>query len=236
MLLDDREHGLRALLPSAPIAHLPVGDIWIGAESLDTLKPNGLVIERKAVADLEASILDHRYREQRSRILAFCTEKQAHPVYIIEGNLDRLGARLTKSVLLKHLTRLALRYHIQFFQTESVDETAQLCTTLEEQMVADPTTFEQPATMTYVETRGNTREGNTDDPSVFACNVLMCCRGVSAAAAKAVLEACGGTLENVWAADAGRLAAVQVGKQKFGPARAQRLYSLLHHPRRQVIC
>jgi len=225
MLLDDREHGLRALLPTEKVGHLSVGDIWVGLNESDIAK-NGLLIERKSAADLEASILDGRYREQRSRLMAFATEKGAHPMYIIEGSLDRFGARLAKQALLKHLTRLSLRYHISIFQTDSVKETAELCKILDDQWTADPTTFEQPATMTYVETRGATRESNSDDPYTFATSVLKCCRGISAAGAKALLDEFK-DLKGIWEASAEQLAAVKTGKQRLG-AKASRLYSLLH--------
>jgi ERCC4-type nuclease len=203
---------------------MDVGDCWIGVG-----EPNGLLIERKAAADLEASILDGRYREQRSRLLATCTETKAHPVYIIEGDLDRLGARLSKSALMKHLTRLSLRYHVAVFQTSCLEETAELLNLLADQWATDPTTFAQPATLTYVETRGTSRQANSDDPKTFAVGVLSCCRGVSATGAVALLEAFGGTLAGVWGASAEELAAVQVGKQKVGKAKADRLFSLLHN-------
>ena len=150
-------------------------------------------------------------------------------MYIIEGDLDRFNARLKKPALMKHITRLQLRYHIPVFQTACLEETAELCSTLLEQWESDPTTFEQPATLTYVETRGVTRQANSDDPKVFAVGVLSCCRGVSPAAAQAVLEACGGSLTGVWGADEEKLAGILCGKQKFGPAKAKRLFSLLHY-------
>jgi ERCC4-type nuclease len=231
IIVDDREHGLRRLFRSATytVVHLPVGDIWIGLQAEDQQPAKGgLIIERKSAADLEASILDGRYREQRARLLAFCQDKGAHPMYIIEGDLDRFNARLKKPALLKHITRLQLRYHIPVFQTACIEETSELCYTLLEQWESDPTTFEQPATLTYVETRGTTRQENSDDPKVFAVGVLSCCRGVSPAAAQAVLEGCGGTLQGVWDSDEVKLAGILCGKQKFGPARAKRLVSLLH--------
>lgn len=232
-MLDDREHGLRELLPLWPVAHLAVGDIWIGlAESQENpepeIKANGLLIERKSVADLEASILDNRYREQRSRIMAYATEKKAHVVYIIEGELDRLQFRLSKQALMKHLTRLALRYHITVFQTASIKETAELCQLLQDQWTADPTTFEQPATMTYVETRGKTRESNSDDPTVFLATVLQACRGVSAIGAQAIMSLYP-NLESLMKAELTALAEIKVGKQKFGAVKATRLYNLLHN-------
>jgi ERCC4-type nuclease len=226
-MLDDREHGLRELL-AWPIAHLPVADIWIGTEEGNPL-PNSVLIERKSVADFEASIMDNRYREQRSRLMSYATEKKAHVAYIIEGELDRLGARLTKQALMKHITRLALRYHIAVFQTASIKETAELCQLLQDQWTADPTTFEQPATMTYVETRGKTREENSDDPAVFMATVLQACRGVSSAGAKAI-AAVYPNLEALMKATTETLAAIQVGKQKFGQVKATRLYTLLHNP------
>lgn len=224
-MLDDREHGLRELLPW-PIAHLPVADIWIGTEAGVPL-PNSVLIERKSVADFEASIMDNRYREQRSRLMSYATEKKAHVAYIIEGELDRLGARLTKQALMKHITRLALRYHIAVFQTSCIKETAELCQLLQDQWTGDPTTFEQPATMTYVETRGKTREENSDDPTVFLATVLQACRGVSSAGAKAI-AAVYPNLEALMKATTETLAAIQVGKQKFGQVKATRLYTLLH--------
>ena len=217
-MLDDREHGLRELLHLWPVAHLAVGDIWIGEK---------LIIERKSIADLEASILDGRYREQRSRLIAHATEKKAHPVYIIEGVFGNTQ-RLQTPALIKHLTRLVLRYHIAVFQTASVKETAELCNIFADQIATDPTAFDQPAQMTYIETRGNTRQGNTDDPKVFAASVLMCCRGVSAAGAQAILLVFP-TLSAVWGATEESLAAIQVGKQKFGVIKAKRLHSLLHN-------
>lgn len=220
IVLDVREHGLKALLPEASCISLPVGDIWIGLEG-----KNGLVIERKSVADLEASILDGRYREQRSRCMAFATEKGASLVYIIEGVLR--GNRMATSALQKHITRLCIRYHIPVLRTASLQETAALCTLLEEQWRSDPTTFEQPATMTYVETRGSTRQANTDDPLVFSTSVLSCCRGVSVSIAQELLKAFG-SLDGVFAATQQALAAVKVGKQSFGKVKAERLHGLLH--------
>lgn len=235
-MLDDREHGLRELLPW-PVAHLAVGDIWVGVstespESQESqepeIKPNGLLIERKSVADLEASILDNRYREQRSRMMAYATEKKAHVVYIIEGEMDRIQFRLSKQALMKHLTRLALRYHIAVFQTASIKETAELCQLLMDQWKADPTTFEQPATMTYVETRGKTRESNSDDPAVFLATVLQACRGVSSTGAQAIM-AIYQNMEALMKAELTALAEIKVGKQKFGTVKATRLYNLLHN-------
>jgi ERCC4-type nuclease len=218
MILDSREHKLIQLLPLSTVQTLDVGDILIGDQK-------GLIIERKSVADLEASILDGRYREQRSRCMAAATEKGASLVYIIEGVLR--GNRMPTTALQKHITRLCIRYHIPVLRTGSVEETAALCSLLEEQWTADKTTFEQPATMTYVETRGSSRQANTDDPLVFATSVLSCCRGVSLTIAQELLKAFG-SLDGVFAASKEALTAVKVGKQSFGKVKAERLHGLMH--------
>jgi ERCC4-type nuclease len=149
-------------------------------------------------------------------------------VYILEGSLDIPFATLEKPALLKHLTRLSLRYHIPFFRTANIKETAELLLLLEAQWKDDPTTFQKPQELSYVETRGKSRTENSDDPKVFAASVLMCCRGVSPQIANALLAGCGGTLTDVWEASVETLASIVVGKQKFGKVKAERLHSLLH--------
>lgn len=248
MIVDNREHGLLKLLPADTITvkQLPVADIWIGisdttgtgsTEGAPPAATNGLLIERKAVADLEASILDGRYREQRARLLSKATELSAHPMYIIEGDLDRLGVvRLSGQALMKHITRLQLRYHIAVFQTACIEETARLLLLLHDQWKSDPTTFEQPAKLSYVEAAGGgSKSANRDDPSAFAVHVIQGCRGISAAMASSLLEAHGGTLEGIWNASEESIANTSVSKgaagtkgRKVGKAVAGRLFSLLH--------
>jgi len=225
MIVDIREQGLRPLL-NCVSKQLPVGDIWIGTDAED-IAENGVILERKTVADLEASILDSRYREQRSRMISYASEKKASVAYIIEGSLERGPAvRLQKKALLKHITRLCLRYHIAVFYTSSIQETADLCICINEQWLEDKSTFQQPTTMTYIETRGNTRQANTDDPVVFAVSVLSCCRGISKSAATALLKSLG-SLQAVFKATKEELANIKIGDKKFGAVKANRLHSLL---------
>jgi ERCC4-type nuclease len=191
--------------------------------------PGGIVAERKSAADLEASILDGRYREQRTRLLSHCQVNGFRPLYIIEGDLDRLAGRLAKQALRKHLTRLTLRYGVSVLQTDSTEDTSKLCQELAAQLKEDPKVFmtEEAAKVKYTETISVYKKGNSDDPAVFASAVLQQCSGISAAGAAAVLVAYP-TLTSVWAASAQQLAAVLIGKRKLGLVVAQRLYDLLH--------
>ena len=63
LILDNREHKLIELLPNDTVAPLDIGDIQFrrGEETI-------LIIERKSVTDLAASICDGRSREQKARL------------------------------------------------------------------------------------------------------------------------------------------------------------------------
>jgi ERCC4-type nuclease len=227
---DNRERELLKQLPNAIIRQLPVGDIWIGLSG-EEVGPGGIVAERKTAADLEASILDGRYQEQRLRLLTYCQQTGARPLYIIEGTLDRIQGRFTEEVLRKFLTRLQLRYGVPVMQTDSVAGTAALCATLRDQIAADSTVFvPQDATQkAYASTVSVNKRANREDPEAFASTVLQSCPGVSSAVAAAILKGCGGTLAAVWTATEEELAAITITeKRKVGPAVAKRLVFLLH--------
>ena len=118
-VVDTRERELAPLLSPWPIRTLPVGDIWIGLSGEDVTK-GGVVAERKTTNDLEASILDWRYREQRTRLTTYCQKCGARPLYIIEGEMDRIWGKLKEETLQKYLNRLTLRYGVAVIHTDSV--------------------------------------------------------------------------------------------------------------------
>jgi ERCC4-type nuclease len=222
MILDTRERELITRLPDAPVQQLPVGDVWIGNTDIS----GAIIVERKTVADLEASLLDGRYREQRTRLLAFCAEKGARAMYMIEGEMDRLGGRMTQESLQKILNRLMLRYGVPVYHTLNIDHTAKALGLLQTQYVMDPTVF-QAETLSYSDVTTFTKKGNKDDPKQFALAALQQCPGVSVGIARAILEGCG-TLEEVFKAHESQIAALKNGSRKVGPAVAKRLFALLH--------
>lgn len=227
--VDTRERDLIPLLSPWPVKTLPVGDIWIGLSG-EEVAPGGLVIERKATDDLEASILDGRYREQRTRLTTYCQQRGARPLYIIEGPMDRMWGKLTEETLRKYLNRLMLRYGVAVLHTDGLEDTAKACKVLAAQIADDPKVFvlTDAATVGYTSTVAISKKENRENPRNFACAALQGCPGVSAAAAEAVLSAFGGTFGGVWRAEEAALAVVQVGKRKLGPAVAKRLWGVLH--------
>ena len=107
--LDTRESELIKIFETAEVKQLPVADIWIGVIE-EKMVEGGLIIERKSIRDLEASILDGRYREQRGRILSYCQENKTQPMYILEGNLGSATGRLQKKAIMKFINRLIFHY------------------------------------------------------------------------------------------------------------------------------
>lgn len=228
-VVDNRERDLAPLLSPWLVKVLPVGDIWIGLSGEDVMT-GGLVIERKTTDDLEASILDGRYREQRTRLTAYCQQRGARPLYVIEGLMDRLWGKLSQDTLQKYLNRLTLRYGVAVIHTEGLEGTAALCRLLAGQIAEDSGVFAaaDPAAVAYTSTLAISKKENRDNPRNFAAAALQGCPGVSAAAAEAVLSAFGGTFTGVWGADEAALAVVVVGKRKLGPTVAKRLWTCLH--------
>ena len=228
-MCDTRERDLIPRLPAVPTRNLPVGDIWIGLSG-ENVMAGGIVAERKSVADLEASILDGRYREQKARLLTYCQQYGARPLYIIEGSLDRIAGKFTEDVLRKFLNRLQLRYGVPVIHTDSLDGTANLCKVLMEQIVKDPTVFvlEDGAQKVYSHTVCVSKRENREDPKVFASLALQQCPGVSAPIADAILLAFGSNLPGVMAASEADIANVKVTeKRRVGPVVAKRLKGLL---------
>ncbi len=93
--------------------NLVLGDFTVG----------GLVIERKSISDLSASISDGRFREQKSRL----EESYApdHTLYIIEGNIDK-ECRVPKATLLSAIENLVLNHSFKVLYTQGPKDTAEL--------------------------------------------------------------------------------------------------------------
>jgi ERCC4-type nuclease len=227
--LDTRESELITLLNDVTVKALPVGDIWVGVKEDGAMAEGGIVIERKSIRDLEASILDGRYREQRGRILAFCEENKTQPMYILEGSLSSSTGRLQKSALMKFIQRLVLHYQIPVIQTASIRETAELLQTMMEQWKEDPTQLKQ-TTERIKMTDGIhvQKKANAADPTQFAIACLAQCPGVSVKMAESLITQFG-SLQAVMAAPVKEIEQVKVGARKVGPIVSKRLSEILNH-------
>ena len=131
IIIDSREMKLIEQFNIQKFQHttenLDIGDILIKRE----LEPF-LIIERKTIADLKASICDGRLREQRCRLLQASGLPSSKIMYIIEGPFNETGRRLIKSdrkqidtsTLISSIINMMFRDNIKIHRTNSIEETS----------------------------------------------------------------------------------------------------------------
>lgn len=130
VIIDSREHDLIDLLREMnfdfEVQTLDVADIQL-VEDDGTPK---ISIERKTYADLEASIVDGRWREQKFRL----KQLDHFFVYLLEGKhkKGRLNPKATRGALMNAV----LRDQIHFVHTKDIKDTALLMTELEKRTKA----------------------------------------------------------------------------------------------------
>lgn len=102
---------------------LPLGDIILCDDEGNEL----VIIERKTLNDLAASIRDGRYKEQGFR-LNNCDVHNHNIIYLVEGNLrtyNESKARLERKALLSSFVSLTYFKGFTLHRTENVDESAE---------------------------------------------------------------------------------------------------------------
>ena len=135
LVIDIRERELIDLLKEIQVPHklelLDIGDILFrdGEQVI-------LIIERKTVNDLKASICDGRAREQKARLMS-CVDI-ARILYVIEGNLsnplDTSVSGVEVSTLIGSLINTLFRDNIKVYKTISLRETANFIKRLSEKL------------------------------------------------------------------------------------------------------
>jgi ERCC4-type nuclease len=99
---------------------LPLGDIHITTDE----DKDVLLIERKSLADLLASIKDGRYEEQSYRLIHSSGYPPHSIIYIIEGQMSNLRTPMEKKIVYSALTSLNFFKGFSVIRTNSVSETA----------------------------------------------------------------------------------------------------------------
>ncbi len=215
LILDNRETALHELVKVGhEFKQLHIGDIIIG-ESVE--KPT-LILERKTYADLQASIIDGRYREQRGRLLA----SGARVGYVLEGSPAMLRPPMTAASIEKIVARLMLVHGVAVFRSANTAGTAELATTLHSMWQEDPKTFDaESASQRTADGIHVIKKNNTESPEVFGISMLCLVPGISVKAAEAWLAAFG-TVGAVVKAEEKALADVKNGTRRIGSAVASR--------------
>lgn len=151
--VDTREHDLlqqiNILTTNIPIFKdiviksetLPLGDIIICDDKDD--KEEKLIIERKSVTDLLASIKDGRYEEQSYRLNGL-NHHNHNIIYLIEGDVNRVNRFKTDNRVEKltlYSAMFSLNYYKGFsvFRSFSLEETATIICNMAYKLKKDPT-------------------------------------------------------------------------------------------------
>lgn len=130
IIIDEREHALFSQIqllqtsnPNYKIEKrvLELGDILIEDDMENIL----LIIERKSISDLLASIKDGRYEEQSYRLL-HATKTPSHNIlYLIEGMFSQIRSPQEKKIVLSAITSLNVFKGFSVIRTCSMNETAE---------------------------------------------------------------------------------------------------------------
>jgi ERCC4-type nuclease len=131
--IDTREHELikkcENLLVAVPafkdlkieVCPLPLGDIIINNGLIDNI-----IVERKSLSDLAASIKDGRYEEQSYRLNGL-SHHNHNIVYLIEGDLSKFNSfkeRIDKQTLYSAMFSINYYKGFSLMRSTSMDETA----------------------------------------------------------------------------------------------------------------
>ena len=98
------------------------------------------IFERKTTNDLQSSIQDGRYKEQKARMLANYTQKQIS--YIIEGDDVLSSKTYNKSLMLQGAyLHTMFRDNIRVLYTKNINETTTLILTISTRIIDNPQYF-----------------------------------------------------------------------------------------------
>jgi crossover junction endonuclease MUS81 len=118
LVIDTREHELHNRIENAIPEQLDIGDILYRDNENTTI----LIIERKTVRDLAASIKDGRLREQKARLTGSGINKD-RIIYLIEGKLENDIDNMPINTLIGSLINTQLRDGIKVYKTLNINET-----------------------------------------------------------------------------------------------------------------
>lgn len=156
IILDERETGLfsacTSLFSTTTTNNLEkrvlsLGDIIIESGNESESKDNNilLIIERKSLSDLLASIKDGRYEEQSHRLIHASGIPTHNIIYVIEGMFSQLRSPQDKKMVLSAITSLNFFKGFSVIRTCSVTETAELIINMADKIERDLKKGKTPA-------------------------------------------------------------------------------------------
>jgi len=150
LIIDNREGKLIELIKTTSSFNIPyelkslqLGDIII---SFDKYPDKSIIIERKCVPDMLASIKDGRYKEQKIRLQAEKSQSSGNKIicYLIEGSSQDVRYPSEKKVFHGSLVSSIFRDEIPLIRSMSLIETLDIIIRIHDRMDKDITDFFKP--------------------------------------------------------------------------------------------
>ena len=174
-------HEFNNISQTVTTKNLELGDILIVSTGT---YPFTLLFERKANNDLEASIKDRRYSEQKKRILSTYTPHTC--TYIIEGLGILDDAKQSQYILNSAIIHTMYRDHMHVVYTTTLKHTAAFIKSVYDRCVAHPSYFcEAPraeAQQSYISNAHNNsacvkiKSKKAENIDVATCYILQLCQ------------------------------------------------------------
>lgn len=143
--------------------NLQIGDIQISKEE-DGIKKDILVLERKTIPDLQHSLRDGRFSEQKKRIVS---SNFINKGYIIEGSVAPHDAKF-ENILRQLIIRLQFKDKMCVFLTGSVNDTTSLVKEIHRKLTLDRKLYDtSEPDKAYVETLHVCKKNNLDPITCF---------------------------------------------------------------------
>ena len=231
--VDYREKALISLI-SVPIevVNLEMGDVQI----LKDNKPL-IIIERKSVSDLNSSIRDGRYHEQKHRLVSNIDRNRI--VYIIEGNIPNNQHKfIERDKVYSSILHTIFRDGLIVYRTENIADTAEFINELLNRVIKKPEDW-----VGFLEGNGvnhaldtdkkvydkvATKKSDNNTPTVAFINMLAQIPGCSTKMGEKLVETYKTMPELIKALDVGgvdTLKDLPLENRKLGPVLSGRIYN-----------
>lgn len=147
-IIDTRENCIKDYFKDfeyVTIKQLDIGDILIKYNQEIIL-----IIERKTIKDLSASIRDGRHREQKKRLLNSIELNKIF--YLIEGEYQNDKYLLPKKTLISSILNTLIRDNIKIIKTRNINETLEYLNNLYDKLKKNPKDLLTPKNDDYIST------------------------------------------------------------------------------------
>jgi crossover junction endonuclease MUS81 len=198
-----------------------------------------IIIERKTISDLLASIKDGRYREQKLRLLQK-SYQGVNVYYLIEGDIVNSSK---SDIVYSCIVNMMIRDNLKIIFSKNIEETynyllklSKKCTEFREILIKNVSTetVQPESSNEYIEVIKSEKKKNMTKDTCYMA-MLKQVPGVSANIAKAILKRYGSMNELIKAYDSIEnendkkllLTDIVIGKRKLGKVLSEKIFNIL---------